>query len=390
MFTVEAIDAGHGDCFLIRFIGNGGANRTILIDGGPDKAEAREGNHMPYRDRLLPRLMQLRAASSAPKLKLDLVVCTHIDADHIDGIRLLYQCLSGNDCISADGASIEAPRLWFNSFARIMDGVDIAAAVRDAKAASVADGENLTTFALQAGASINDFAEGSLVAQGHKDTLRLKPATIRVLSPGVKQLTRLKEHWVDTMRDEPQADTSAVSRRWAAADNSVANLSSIAMLIEGGGRKLLMCGDQRGDFILEGLRDLALSKDKEIFHVDLMTVPHHGSDANNLPKFHQAVTADTYIFSANGKHQNPDIATLQLIASQAATGRKFTMAFTQPDFDYTKSNKGDLPKFAGTDIRTLQEAIVALKTLPGVADNVTFRFRDEGANAIEFAFAPNS
>ncbi len=35
MFILEAIDAAHGDAILVRYKGNAGFERIILVDGGP-------------------------------------------------------------------------------------------------------------------------------------------------------------------------------------------------------------------------------------------------------------------------------------------------------------------------------------------------------------------
>jgi len=45
-------------------------------------------------------------------------------------------------------------------------------------------------------------------------------------------------------------------------------------------------------------------------HVDLLMLPHHGSDRTLSKDFFRKVTDDTYFVSANGKNGNPDLATL--------------------------------------------------------------------------------
>lgn len=42
-------------------------------------------------------------------------------------------------------------------------------------------------------------------------------------------------------------------------------------------------------------------------HVDLLKAPHHGSEHNFSLEFAQKVTADQYLFCANGAHHNPDL-----------------------------------------------------------------------------------
>jgi hypothetical protein len=64
-------------------------------------------------------------------------------------------------------------------------------------------------------------------------------------------------------------------------------------------------------------------------HVDILKMPHHGSDRNVDPIFFQRVTADHYVFSGNGEHGNPERGTLQMLLD-ASSGREFTMHLTYP------------------------------------------------------------
>ena len=146
-------------------------------------------------------------------------------------------------------------------------------------------------------------------------------------------------------------------------DQAVANLSSIVMLIEVFGRKILLTGDQRGDHVLDGLIKTKKAKGGKL-HVDVLKVPHHGAIGNNPKEFVAAVTADTYVFSANGKDQNPDPPVLALYAAEAKKDRKFTMAFTNGAMVYEKDRKGKLPKIGKTTVKTLKEAIAELKKDP--------------------------
>ena len=49
------------------------------------------------------------------------------------------------------------------------------------------------------------------------------------------------------------------------------------------------------------------------FHVDVLKVPHHGSDRNTTREFFNTVIAEYYIISANGRDDNPSISTLKWI-----------------------------------------------------------------------------
>ena len=51
------------------------------------------------------------------------------------------------------------------------------------------------------------------------------------------------------------------------------------VLAEFDGKRILLTGDARGDFILDSLRDAGLIKNGK-FAVDMFKVPHHGSMRN--------------------------------------------------------------------------------------------------------------
>ena len=305
-------------------------------------------------------------------------MCTHIDDDHIAGIERLYGCLSGNGQCADDGDAVEARTLWFNSFSKLMGEVDIDAAV--AEPLSVTQGEHLTSFALATGATINKGAPGQLVAAGQLPK-GFAPATITVTNPDKKALEKLRKDWLAAVKKnkdkkkaaaEPSATGGEVKFK---PDKAVANLSSIVLLVEVFGRKLLLTGDQRGDHVLKGLVDTKKAKGGKL-HVDIMKVPHHGAIGNNPKEFIAAVTADTYVFCANGKDQNPDPPVLALVAAEAKKDRKLTMAFTNGAMVYEKDKNGKLPKIGKTTVKTLKEAIAELRKDPDIKKNVTFVFRD--------------
>jgi hypothetical protein len=63
--------------------------------------------------------------------------------------------------------------------------------------------------------------------------------------------------------------------------------------------------------------------------VDVLKVPHHGSDRNVEPDYFQKVVAKHYVVSADGKHDNPDVPTLKMIAESRADD-DFTVHLTYP------------------------------------------------------------
>jgi beta-lactamase superfamily II metal-dependent hydrolase len=94
---------------------------------------------------------------------------------------------------------------------------------------------------------------------------------------------------------------------------------------------MLLTGDGRGDDILKGLGDAGLMDKKGRIHVDILKVPHHGSDKNVSREFFRRVRADHYVFSGDGSHENPEKSTLEMISTATKGSDDFTLYFTYRD-----------------------------------------------------------
>ena len=84
LFSLQALKANEGDCLLLHW-GSKANPRLAVIDGGP-------GNI--FETSLSPRLEQIRVARGLAQLAIDLVVVSHIDNDHITGIKKLFAKLA--------------------------------------------------------------------------------------------------------------------------------------------------------------------------------------------------------------------------------------------------------------------------------------------------------
>ena len=76
-------------------------------------------------------------------------------------------------------------------------------------------------------------------------------------------------------------------------------------------------------------------------HVDILKMPHHGSERNLNPDFLKMVTADNYVISANGKHDNPDTATLDAFVDNTKNGKVCTLHLTNQDGEKELKKKID-------------------------------------------------
>lgn len=327
MFRLEALRARQGDCLLLHY-GDDNAPKRILIDGG---TRGVFGNFLE------PRLEALITESGAP-LELELLMVSHIDDDHVKGILDLTAKLRQQ---SQDNVplSYKVRTLWHNAFDDIVghhagalagaarngistastgDGVPESVRLEHAGAlvlANVAQGRQLRDDAATLGLTVNEGNGAPLVSTGDPmDDLHDLGAglTLRLLGPLQADLDRFQQEWDKEIEKLGVAQAASV-RATEYADNSVYNLASLVVLAEREGKTMLLTGDARGDKILEGLRRAGLIEEGGSLHVDLLKLPHHGSDRNVETDFFRRITADHYVISGNGLHGNPELATLQMI-----------------------------------------------------------------------------
>jgi beta-lactamase superfamily II metal-dependent hydrolase len=89
------------------------------------------------------------------------------------------------------------------------------------------------------------------------------------------------------------------------------------LLVEGGGRTLLLTGDGRSQDIITGLEAIGKLPPFGTCEIDVMKVPHHGSARNAVGDLFERVRAKTYVLSADGRHGNPDDQTLNWLVEAA-------------------------------------------------------------------------
>ena len=332
MLVIDVIGAKHGDCLIISY-GDEDAPRRILVDGGPPGV---------YRRHLRPRLMEIMSEIGDQRpVEFELAMVSHVDQDHIKGLLELTNEMIREEGSSRDPARIK--RFWHNSFSDITGGTEPATltATVDAIVASsnaggrppfsgldgsdgraahilagIDQGRQLRDNLVELGLDGNRPFDGKMVLQGK--VLILEGMNLEIIGPDVNRLTKLQQEW------NPSLSPTQIA---AFADKSIANLSSIVVLAECEGKKILLTGDARGDDIMDWLKNTGHLEDGGTFHVDVLKMPHHGSDNNIAPSFFKAVTADVYLYCGDGKHDNPEPATLRMMR-EAREGNNYKVVFS--------------------------------------------------------------
>lgn len=340
IFTLEALRAKQGDCLLLHY-GEPDARQLVVVDGGPTGVFDQE---------LGPRLAELKAKRPGDDpLPIRLLLVSHIDDDHIKGVLDLTRTLVRRQQ-AQQPPDWEIAALWHNSFddlagegagtlaAEVSAGPPGAGAggarpsgLRQASTlvlASVDQGRTLRLDAQKLALELNPPAGGLITgaAAGEPPFDLDGGLALRPVGPSRRRVADLQKAWAAELARRRQAPGSARVAAAAYDDKSVFNLSSLAVVAEAAGRRILLTGDARGDDLLSGLEHAGLLTDGKI-HVDVLKMPHHGSDRNVETEFFRRVTADHYVFSGNGKYGNPEVATFEMIFAARGPGR-FTLHLT--------------------------------------------------------------
>ena len=339
MLKLIVIQAQFGDCLMLQ--SSDGSNPiSILIDGGPSQT---------YEKHLKPTLNTVLHST-----KLDLVILSHIDNDHVLGLLDLFEAIK-REKDSGGSEVLRVTNLWHNSFSDLIRSNSYAIKLMRSLFSSnqfftfgndnkivelpaisalkgISEGRDLTKLAQNLNIPINSqFGSNPIIFEEEEyKIIELGNIKFHILGPTQKSLDSLKKIWADWERQHLQAEvTNHDFQAIQALDSSITNLSSVMFLMESEGKRLLFSGDGLGDNIIESLSKRELLDSQGRLHVDVLKVPHHGSERNVSEQFFETVTADVYVISADGRYDNPSFLTLKwIIENGHKYNRKTTILAT--------------------------------------------------------------
>jgi beta-lactamase superfamily II metal-dependent hydrolase len=325
-FDIEMLPALHGDALWVEYSA-GARTRRMLIDGGPVRAYA-----------ALERRMQ---ALPDGDRRVELVVVSHVDTDHIEGlIRLMAAPRKDWPILPKD--------IWFNGFRHVSRHPVLGGR----------EGEFLSALIHQR--AYEDwnaaFGRDAVMVPDDGPLPRVELAdgmVLTLLSPDSAMLQRMAERWekdvakwqilpgdleaawaqlVEVNRFHPDAEltlgpndlSQALLDQLRGQDGSAANGSSIAFLAQFGGKSCLFLADADMRTVCPALRRLV--GDAGVLKVDAVKLSHHGSRNNLTQEFMSLVDAEHVLFSTNGdQHGHPDDAAVQAVI--VGSRRKPTLWF---------------------------------------------------------------
>jgi beta-lactamase superfamily II metal-dependent hydrolase len=320
------LPAGQGDSILIEY-GDPAAPRRVLIDGGPSRS---------YRG-----ISATLAQIPPDRRRLDLLVLTHVDADHIEGvIRLL------NDAALA----VEVDEVWFNGYEQLPPDDEL----------GPPQGEILSALLERRGIPWNTVFGSAAVQRRRGDRLpRVElpdGLALTVLAPDEATLAALRPVWerecraagiapgsardalallaesarlnpLDSYLDELDVDVLAAQPQ-PTEDGSATNASSIVLLAEYGDASVLLAGDSTPTVLTAGVERLLAERDRPFLEVEAFKLPHHGSRYNVTRDLLELVRSPIYLVSTDGAYfGHPDSAAVARLLVHGQRGSRIVFNY---------------------------------------------------------------
>jgi hypothetical protein len=312
-YRIEMLPARNGDALLVEY-GNA-RTRRLLIDGGPLYA--------------FPELQKRLNALPDGDHRVELLVITHVDTDHVEGIiRLL--------AMPEAKWPIVPQEIWFNGWRHL----------EESRVLGGREGELVSALiARRAGDRWNKSFGGHAArvqsAVGERITLE-DGMVVTMLSPDADALEALLEDWRENATEweigpgdldkawaqlvaedkfHPNSEltlgpgdlTAKLRKLLKGKDDAKANGSSIAFIGEFGGKSCLFLGDAHMRVVCASLKRLGATKDRPI-RVDAVKMSHHGSKNNITLQFFELIDAQNYLVSSNGdRFKHPDYDAIEAV-----------------------------------------------------------------------------
>jgi hypothetical protein len=315
MISLEMLPAAHGDCLWLEYGSAVNPNR-VLIDGGPGSC------YETLRWRIL--------ALPEDQRHFELLVITHVDADHIEGVIKLLQ---------DDDLNCSFDDIWFNDWKQIDNLPDqpeippnLGPVQGEFLGALIESLPNQNWNAAFNGKAIfvpdGDSALPSITLAGGLQ--------LTLLSPYRENLEELRVHWDEAVKDAgfnpgdrdealsqlraqkrlgpPREDLLGDEEIPGSTDTSTNNGSSIALLAEFDNKRLLLSGDAFPKELRMSLDRWLAHNGEEKLKLDAFKLPHHGSKKNITPQLLELIKCKRYLISTSGARFNhPDSEAVDLI-----------------------------------------------------------------------------
>lgn len=299
------LPASEGDCLVLSYGATENQLRHVVIDGG--------------RKATWPHLKKVLQSIAARGETVELLLLSHIDADHIDGLLELAQ--------EANLPTVPQA-VWYNGFDQIKGMIPPGGL--QPQGFRVAD--DYSKALDQKGWQLNEEFNGKAICVDDRpDPFDFAGLTLTLISPTKAKLKKLWVDWekwrdahgLQPMGKRPMPATLDVDKLSGTSpgDTTAPNGSSVALIAEYDNRRVLLGADAHPD-VLEATVG-ALAAGNGGYRVDLAKLPHHGSRANVTAKLLRKIDCNRFAISTSGAvFGHPDPEAISRVLKFGRTGKK--------------------------------------------------------------------
>ena len=309
VFSLTMHLASEGDALVLRW-GREGEERAAVVDFGRTSDYKRARNDLQAIERI------------------ELLVVSHIDADHIEGAVPL---------VREKAAPFAPSDVWYNAYHHLTKAQARLGAQLTEEKLSARQAEKLSVgiqrFHWPWNAVFKTDGVVSVDSPEARAPISLPgDLNITLLSPSDTALSKLEPDWLNELEraslrpfDPDKAPYDAESDRESLSaglsvealaaspfmeDSARPNGSSIAFLAEFRGKSVLLSADAHPGALERALRKLGYDENNKLV-LNLLKVSHHGSKANTSPALIKIIDCQRFAFSTDGsRHDHPDPETI--------------------------------------------------------------------------------
>lgn len=358
MLTIKLFPAGYGDCIMISA---GNKNQfNILIDGGLAKT---------YQKYIKCEICNMKNLEQ----KIDLMICTHMDNDHIGGLVQVLENIT-SDFIE---------NIWYNGFLQIIDRKFYSQENNDftdrdnkilntiisqgtlpngVQEIGINEGMSLGVLIEERKIPLNSVTNGQAICSETIECMNqiAENTFISVLGPSKRNLIEVQDYWKNDMLSRnytfrvsnkiklikafefqlenikaiyanekykicENEDLEKYIGDLCEKDGSIVNRSSISFILDYENKKYLFLGDAVIDeTLLNNIEKVVGHR----FHFSAIKLPHHGSRYNITHDFIRRYTADEYYCLTNSKiYNHPDLEVLATIICKCSHFKKIVFNY---------------------------------------------------------------
>jgi hypothetical protein len=300
IFRIDMLPGREGDCLWIEY-GDPAKPHRILVDGGRPLAW---------------KTLEERFAALPPdQREFELLILSHVDADHIEGLLKM---------LAAPDLPVSFNDVWFNGHKHLERNESLGAK----------QGEQFTDGIETRHWPWNAAFNGKSVVIPDSGELPTKTLAggmqLTLLSPNWDKLEALNPVWEAELRkagllgpEQDDTDQSGVESLGALTveevegaadspfepDDSEANGSSICVLAEFAGRKAVLTGDAHAPLMTASFRKLR--NDGPPIVLDAFKLSHHGSHGTHTVELMKEMRSKRYLISTDGsRHKHPHVESI--------------------------------------------------------------------------------